>query len=179
MNDEIPYPVLERGSSQGSVSAKYRRDESSEVSVSIPDRRLGPYLHRLAEGGILIDKVGIPFRVMVQLSWVSPLLSLNPDRCDDVVGPLPADSVAMFAQGAQGVFQTVAKYQQANPSWTGLSMVSLLAYTSYWREAGALIGVREGDKIVCEDGSTWDVWPEDHPALWSYAHPLDVRSEAA
>lgn len=113
---------------------------TSPISTTIPDNRLMPYLGEVVEGGTVIDKRLCSEGKLIDLVMSGPMLQESlPSRT--VNGALTKDH------------RTVGIETPASEAGLkGFDYVSLDLYLELWREAGALIGKRQGEKIVWEDG---------------------------
>ena len=161
------FKMLFRGAREGSgtVNGEYGAGSSMSSYTS----RLGPFLGRLADGGVVIDKWDVPFKVAYDLAVNGPMVNVDlPDGGQD-----PAPEVPGFMlPGLGGAFLALAAIKASKPGWRGFDRISLREYTEMWRSAGARVGRRMGDQIHWEDGVVEPIPPVDNYAVRS---PCDER----
>lgn len=150
--------ILERGlHGLGSV----RGDCHGGTRVSIPDRRLGPYLGDVEEGGWIVDKWGIePDVAAIRRALHSPM----PDPDLKVGEKLECPEIPDYMVspgGLQGDFKTLASMRKViGKTYSGLDSVPIEEYAAIWMEWGARIGRRVGNMITWSDGETEEIPPE-------------------
>jgi len=172
---EKQYDLLTRGvGPHGSVGAESDGEGFfSRCSTTMYDRRLGPYLGDVKEGGVVVDKWNVPFGKGANLVVNGPMVKLG----------LPPGTIEKFSEtisdvmlmGLEGEFQTMAQHKHKNPKWSGFDYISLDLYLDLWRRAGARIGKRIGNEIQWDDGTVSQIPNEDQRYL--PAHEVDVVLE--
>lgn len=167
--------LLKRGvAPDGSVSGEYPPVDNGDGcttrgSVSIPDRRLGPYLGDLADGGTVVDLWACDWGAVAEVVCSGPMcdLALEPGtvrRFGDKVDRL-------MLEGTGGAFQAFLLRKVVNPGWSGLDYIALPEWLELRRGIGARIGRRDGQVIRWEDGT---ITPIQHESVrWSDS-PVDA-----
>lgn len=116
---------------------------STSSSCSGYDTNVQDHLHRLADGGVFIDKRKVSDDALSQGTFSGPMLNEL----------LPPNHVSRFMSPLEGV-----PYEPGQPLG-GLDYVGLGVYSAIWREVGARIGVRVGDVMRWEDGTEEPIAP--------------------
>jgi hypothetical protein len=109
----------------------------ANCSVSIPDSRIRPYFGDVKEGGTVLDKRHCGIDVVASTTMRAPMLKLS----------LPPQTVSAYVDDCT---RTLTDPEEAG----GMDYVSLDLYVQFWTSRGAKSGVRLGNAIVWQDGTT-------------------------
>jgi|ERR1035437_6413755 hypothetical protein len=108
----------------------------SPARVTIYDKRLANYYHRLVNGGMVIDK--------------RPAFDADNDAAFRAVVSGPMIN-SILPLGTIDTLSGMVKSEDPNEA-RALDSVSKDLYAKYWSKLGARIGVRSDDTIVWNDG---------------------------
>lgn len=105
-------------------------------------------LHRLADGGVFVDKRNVPHGELARLVCEGPMLSttLAPNEVDRF-SARDREAARRMIPGLSGGFEALAS-RALDETFRGLDKVGLNVYCKLWLDAGARIGQRDGDIIV-------------------------------
>lgn len=140
----------------GGIAASGVYFRAPGVSTSGYDTRVENHLHRLADGGVFLDKRPVPDADLVSVVMSGPVLDLNlppatVDRFRD------RQSLAHMLPGLGGSFRDFAVAALRNKEWSGLDSISLDLYLALWLGLGAVAGTRKGDSMEWSDGRVTDI----------------------
>ena len=115
-------------------------------------------LHKLADGGVFIDKRPVEDDVLIDGVYNGPMLDLRLPPQE--VAPFENDdNLVSMLPGLGGGYFTLAAMRLSDRKWRGFDKVGLDVHVAYWAERGALIGVRKGDEMHWSDGRVEPIQP--------------------
>lgn len=147
--------VLEIG--LGGCSGSYAAENAR---VTMYDKRISAYYGDVVEGGFVIVKTAI-LDARPSLAFSSPMCQGNlplgtRDEFQGAAGSIVAHAIASDGENpARGL----AAMMIANPKCGAFDFVAPDVYAAWWREAGAKVGVRRGDRIEWDNGDSEAIRP--------------------